>query len=145
MRLPTPSSSSAENPAPRGIRQEQARSELEPVDRPSPSLPTARRRAMRRRYRDRHLVQVPAVGGARAQPAQVAGEDGLELQAPAPDGFVAGLDAALGRAFLDVAGAKHETGSGAPCRMISGGTWRRAATACMPRPRYPPAGCLVPG
>ena len=48
------------------------------------------------------------VGSARASPAQVAGEDGLELQDPAPDGFVADLDTALGREVPHVTAAEHE-------------------------------------
>ena len=43
-----------------------------------------------------------------SQPAQVAGEGGPELQSPAPNRFVRGLDAALGQEFLDIAVAERE-------------------------------------
>ena len=45
---------------------------------------------------------------SRAQPAQVPGEGGAELDCPAPDSFVGGLDTALRQEFLDIAVAEGE-------------------------------------
>jgi hypothetical protein len=53
--------------------------------------------------RDHHFVQVPLARWSWPQPAQVAGEGRTELQNPAPDGFVRGLDAALSQELLDIA------------------------------------------
>src|SRR5215208_4432873 len=58
--------------------------------------------------RDHHLVQVPRSCRYGSQPAQVASEQGPELQHPAADGLVRGLDSALGQEFLDIAVAQRE-------------------------------------
>ena len=75
----------------------------------SPSLSTARHRYMRLPWIETTIssrCHVPV--GSGSQPAQVAGERGPELQDPAPDGLVGGLDAALGQEFLHIAVAERE-------------------------------------
>jgi len=52
--------------------------------------------------RDDHLVEVPGVRRPRAQPAQVAGVHGPELQDPAPDCLVGDVETTLGEKFLDI-------------------------------------------
>src|SRR5829696_2241133 len=58
--------------------------------------------------RDHQLVQVPLARWSWPQPAQVAGEGGSELQDPAPDRLVGGLDAPLRQELLDIAVAQRE-------------------------------------
>ena len=55
-----------------------------------------------------HLVQVPPRGGCRPTLLQSPGDQGAELDCPAPDGLIADLDTALREQLLDIAKAEVE-------------------------------------
>lgn len=57
---------------------------------------------------DLHLVQIPPAGRSESEAAEIAGEHEPELDHPAPDALVGGLDAALGQELLHVAVAEGE-------------------------------------
>src|SRR6266498_5669488 len=57
----------------------------------------------------RHLVEMPFVARSSSAPTQLVNEGGSELSAPAADGFITDLDAALGQEILDVTQAEVET------------------------------------
>lgn len=71
---------------------------------------------------DDHLIDVPAIAGARTAASKVPGNHAPELEKPPPDRLIRNVDAALRQQILDIAGRQREPGTEPDaCMMISGG------------------------